>query len=50
MKCEYCDIEMVREGQGMVCPKCGHWVSALELKYGQEPPIDNYDETRWDWH
>lgn len=50
MECEYCHTEMKAEGQGLVCPQCGNWLSALEVKYGREPPIENYDKKRYDWH
>ena len=41
---------MIPEGNGLVCTKCGNWLSALEVKYGQEKPIEDYDEHKWDWH
>ena len=48
MKC--CNKEMVPDGGGLACSKCGNWLSALEVKFGQEPPIKDYQDKRMDWH
>jgi len=50
MRCEFCNTEMVVDGGGMTCPKCGNWLSSLEVKYGREPPIENFDQKKWEWH
>jgi len=41
---------MIPDGGGMSCPNCGNWLSSLEVKYGLEPPIEKYEETKWNWH
>ncbi len=48
MKC--CKIEMIPEGNGLVCTKCGNWLSALEVKFGKEPIINDFNDHKWDWH
>lgn len=50
MECVYCGTEMIPDGNGLSCPNCGDWVSALEIKFGKEPPIKDYQEKRFDWH
>jgi len=50
MKCEFCDTELEPDGGGLVCPNCGNWLSALEVKYGKEPPIEDYETNKWSWH